>query len=122
MIMARTDKTMNSSCKNPSDLASSAKSDRKNLQIIKEHLASGRPKEDLHEEGSEFFDLVRSLECGCSSNTMSRLMRVGNGVSQFDSICVACSILDDMASCMWHCEGGDHSIHYLCGKIWELYT
>ena len=37
--------------------------------------------------------------------------------THFDCICAAGSLLDDMASCMWGCAGGDHTIHRLCGRI-----
>ena len=44
-------------------------------------------------------------------------LQAGKGLSHFDCICAACSILDDMASCLWHCDRGDHSVQYLCGKV-----
>ena len=108
---------MKLSYKNLLRLASSADSKRSYLQTIKERLALNRPSEDLHKEGSEFFNIVRDLECKCSTETMDRLLRARKKLSLFDCICAACSILDDMDSCLWHCEGGDHSVHYLCGKV-----
>lgn len=95
----------------------SADSNRRHFQAIKEFLALGRPREDLHEEGSEYFDILRSLEGKCSRHTMRQFLPVDKGLSHFDCICATCSILDDLASCLWHCDRGDHSVQYLCGKV-----
>lgn len=117
MTVVRTDNTMKPSFNKLSRLATSADSKRWHFQAFKAFLGLGRPREDLREEGSEYFDIVRSSEGKCSSHTMCRFLQVDEGLSHFDCICAACSILDDMASCLWHCERGDHSVEYLCGKV-----
>ncbi len=49
---------------------------------------------------------------------MSLLSRGDESVpTHFDCICAACSLLDDMASCLWECSGGDHIINHLCGRV-----
>jgi len=88
------------------------------IQSIKARLSADRPRKDLLEEGAEFFELIRSLERECSIKTMDLLSRGDKSdPTHFDCICAACSLLDDMASCMWECTGGDHSVHRLCGKV-----
>ena len=88
------------------------------IQFIKALLSADRPRKDLLKEGAEFFETVRSLERKCSVETMDLLSRGDKSdPTQFDCICAACSLLDDMASCMWECTGGDHSVHRLCGEV-----
>jgi len=72
----------------------------------------------MHEEASEFRGIVRSLEDQCSDKTNQFLQSAKlDRPTHYDCIWVACSYIDNMASCLWGCQGGNHGVQYLCGKI-----
>src|SRR5262245_48629772 len=69
-------------------------------------------------EGAAFLKLVWDQEDACQRETDTRLPGMGNRAPAcFEQIGTVLSLLDRMASCWWACQGGDHIVEYLCGRV-----
>ena len=73
-------------------------------------------------EGLEFLKFTRDLESQCEDRTDSRIPSMGaKAPSCFEGIGTVLSLLDQMATCIWGFNGGDHDhdhdIEYLCGRV-----
>ena len=68
--------------------------------------------------GLEFLELIWNQEDSCETVTDERIPKMGQKApSCLEEIGTVLSLMDRMASCWWGCQGGDHQIEYLCGKV-----
>ena len=69
-------------------------------------------------EGAAFLNLVWGQEDACQRETDGRLPAMGKKAPAcLGQVGTVLSLLDRMASCWWACQGGDHVIEYLCGRV-----
>ena len=69
-------------------------------------------------EGLDFLKLVWKQEDKCEIATDKRIPKLGKKAPAcLEQVGTMLSLLDRMASCWWVCNGGDHKIERLCGKV-----
>ena len=68
--------------------------------------------------GFEFLELVWKQEDNCEVETDGRIPHLGQKApSCLERTGTMLSLLDRLSSCWWECQGGDHQIERLCGKV-----
>ena len=68
-------------------------------------------------EGRSFLQLIWGQEDDCELKTDNCIPTLGEKAPLLvERVGTVLSLLDRMASCWWHCSGGDHVIEYLCGR------
>ena len=69
-------------------------------------------------EGLDFLKLVWQQEDNCEIETDKQIPKLGKKAPAcLEEIGTVLSLLDRMASCWWVCQGGNHKIERLCGKV-----
>ena len=78
---------------------------------MKERLSDGVP------EGFEFLQLVKRNQTNCAAESTRNLSKLPGSVRRtLNDVGTLLSLLDQMASCLWGCRGGHHTIEYLVGR------
>ena len=69
-------------------------------------------------EGLDFLESVWKQEDDCEVATDKLIPKLGTKAPAcLEGIGTVLSLLDRMASCWWVCQGGDHQLERLCGRV-----